>query len=66
MGENPVWRFLVGLYELPNPNEISVAFTLLLLSRSAMGGRRLWRGREKEKSSPLWISLFAAASVLAN
>jgi len=29
------------------------------------GGRRLWRGREKEKSSPPWISLSAAASVLA-
>ena len=38
-GENPVRRFLVGGYELPSSNEISVVFTLVLLSLSAIGAR---------------------------
>jgi len=40
-GENPVWRFPVGLHELPSLNEISVASRFCcFLSRQ--GGRRLW------------------------
>ena len=60
--ENPLRRLLVGLYGLPSPNEISVFFTLLLLSLTAMGVWRLWN---RERSGPLWVSLFVAGAVLA-
>ena len=62
VGEDPVWRFLVGLYELPSPNEISVTFTFLLSALFAMGIRRLWSGRRKEGA--LWVSLLVAGAVL--
>ena len=48
---NPVWQYLMRLYDLPSVNEVCVLLALLLLGVCALGAWRLWRD---EQMGTLW------------
>lgn len=59
--DSAIWLFLTRLHLLPSMNEISVAFSLLLL---AVCGMAAWRLLYRERAGTLWLVLFLACASL--